>query len=623
MQMTNPAIQDHTTGNQKRSIFRAFDNLSLRVKLLLGLLIIYLIPNLVGIFAFQQQSNSAQQAATTEAAHIAQIIAIEASQDETGLQQFITLLSNHQQGDAEVVNLDKLILADPDINGIGKVFAHDQNGEVSATLKDGQTRTFLENDTSAPAGTPAVVVATKDTAGKITGAIIVDYTNLYMELQQSSRNTINTLIVLNVLGFLVALVISQYITASISDPIVQLKDAALQLGLGQLNTPILVRKSSEEVGTLATTISRMAAQLQGLIDNLEQRVSERTQALERRSTQIKTAAEIGNAAASIHDLNALLNQTVQLISLRFGFYHTGIFLLDENEEYAVLRAANSEGGQRMLARGHKLQVGHTGIVGNVSQTGQARIALDVGQDAVFFDNPDLPGTHSEIAVPINVSGKTIGVLDVQSTAVAAFTQEDATILRIVADLLAASIENSRLIAESQTAVETASRAYGEVTVQAWKDRFESRPTQGYRSSGQGTAIQIDENAEWTQDAIRSAMDEKVVASNDHLTLHVPILVRGQTIGIIKLQKPNQTQWTEIETQAAQALAEQLSGALDSARLYEDSQKQAMKEKIISEATARVGSALNIENILQVTADELNRALGSSEIILQLSPDKTS
>ena len=621
MQTTNSAIQDDTTRDQRRSIFRAFDNLSLRTKLLLGLLLIFLIPTLIGVYSIQEQSKSAELAAATEAHHIAEIIALEASQDDAGLQTFILTLHNNLQQDAEVVNLDKLILADHAPADIGTVFTDDKNGEVAATLKDGQTRTFLETSTTPPGVNQATVVAMKDDTGKVVGAVIVDYTTLYTELQQATNNTIRTLIVFNVLGLLLALVIGQFVTDSIANPIIQLRDIAVQLGLGRLTTPMLVRKSSDEVGTLATTISKMASQLQGLIDGLEQRVSDRTQALERRSTQIQTAAEIGNAAASIHDLNTLLNQTAQLISLRFGFYHTGIFLLDAKEEYAVLYAANSEGGQRMLARGHKLQVGHTSIVGKVSQSGQPRIALDVGQDAVFFDNPDLPDTRSEMALPIVVSSKTIGVLDVQSTNEAAFTQEDATILRIVADLLAAAIENTRLLAESQAAVETARRAYGEIAIQAWKDRFKTHSSQGYRSSGSGNTIQIDSGTDWSQDASRSALEGKVIASTEGTTLNVPILVRGQTIGVIKLEKPNQAQWTELETQAAQSLADQLSGALDSARLYEESQKQATKEKIISDATAKVGSAINIENILQVTVDELNRALGSSEIILQLAPNK--
>jgi len=619
--MTKITSLDKIPEQQGRSIRFAFDNLSLRTKLLLGLLLVYLIPSLVGVYAIQQQSKGARQAAIAEATNIAGIIALEARQDEAGLQEFILALHNSQKRDFEVINLDKVILADAIPQGVGTTFANDPNGEVTATLKDGQPRAFVEVSVDYPQGINQIAVPMKDDTGRITGAVIVDYTSLYVELQQATNSTVSILIVLNILGFLLALVIGQFMTESISSPIIKLKDAAIQLGLGRFNTPILARRSSDEVGTLAASIGKMAAQLQGLIDNLEQRVADRTRALEYRSTQIKTAAEIGNAAASIHDLDNLLGQTAQLISTRFGFYHTGIFLLDSKEEYAVLQAANSEGGQRMLARGHKLQVGQSSIVGNVSKNGQSRIALDVGQDAVFFDNPDLPGTRSEMALPIIANAKIIGVLDVQSTKEAAFTQEDATILQLVADLLATAIGNSRLLAESRIAAETARRAYGEVAVQAWRERFKAHPGQGFRSSGQGIVVQIDNGAGWTPDASRSVLEGKVVPSNDGTTLHVPILVRGQTIGVIKLEKPDQAQWSEIQTQTAQALSDQLSGALDTARLYEDSQKQAAKEKIISDATARVGSALNIENILQVTADELYRALGGSEIILQISPDR--
>ncbi|MCK7516902.1 MAG: hypothetical protein MZV64_03845 [Ignavibacteriales bacterium] len=75
----------------------------------------------------------------------------------------------------------------------------------------------------------------------------------------------------------------------------------------------------------------------------------------------------------------------------------GIFLMNANNEYAVLAASNSEGGQKMLAGNHKLKVGHVGIVGNVAMTGMPRIALDTGADAIYFNNPDLPETRSEMA----------------------------------------------------------------------------------------------------------------------------------------------------------------------------------------------------------------------------------
>ena len=164
----------------------------------------------------------------------------------------------------------------------------------------------------------------------------------------------------------------------------------------------------------------------------------------RRATQLAVASEVARDAAAILDVEQLLDETVRLISERFGFYHAGVFLLDDKREYAVLHAASSDGGRRMLERRHKLKVGEVGIVGFVIGTGEPRIALDVGKDAVHFANPDLPDTRSEIALPLAVRGQVIGVLDVQSTEVGAFTEGDVATLQTMADQLAVAIESARL-----------------------------------------------------------------------------------------------------------------------------------------------------------------------------------
>jgi GAF domain-containing protein/CheY-like chemotaxis protein len=173
---------------------------------------------------------------------------------------------------------------------------------------------------------------------------------------------------------------------------------------------------------------------------------------ERRATQLAAAAEVARDATAILDVDQLLNETVHLISEQFGFYHAGVFLMDERGEYAVLRAVSSEGGRRMLERGHRLKVGEVGIVGYVASTGESRIALDVGEDAVHFVNPDLPDTRSEIALPLISRGRIIGVLDVQSTEPTAFTEEDEAVLRTMADQLATAIENARLFSETEQAL---------------------------------------------------------------------------------------------------------------------------------------------------------------------------
>ena len=193
--------------------------------------------------------------------------------------------------------------------------------------------------------------------------------------------------------------------------------------------------------------------LRELQSTLELRIIERTGEAERRAKRLKLAAEIGSATASFRNLDALLVEAVGLLGRGFDFYHAGIFLVDDQKKYAVLRAANSEGGGVMLKHGHKLEIGQVGIVGYVADTGRPRIALDVGADSVYFNNPDLPNTHSEMALPLSISGRILGVLDLQAIESNAFVPDDIETLQVVADQLAIAIENSRLLEQSLAAVD--------------------------------------------------------------------------------------------------------------------------------------------------------------------------
>jgi putative methionine-R-sulfoxide reductase with GAF domain len=213
--------------------------------------------------------------------------------------------------------------------------------------------------------------------------------------------------------------------------------------------------------------------LQAVRESLERQVAERTGDLVARSTQLldanrrleasvqtsqkratllQASAEVSRAVAQIRELDHLLPQVTRLISKHFGFYHAGVFLIDKASHYAVLRGASSAGGQRMLARQHRLRVGSQGIVGYVTVTGKTRVAMNVGADAVFFNNPELPDTQSEMAIPLRVGAELIGALDVQSTEDAAFTEEDVTVLELLADQITIAIENARLNRESQRAL---------------------------------------------------------------------------------------------------------------------------------------------------------------------------
>jgi len=376
--------------------------------------------------------------------------------------------------------------------------------------------------------------------------------------------------------------------------------------------------STDEVGLLSSTFNNMTRRLRDQVTDLEKRVAERTQALEQRAQQIQAAADIGNAAARIRDVKYLLPQAVQMIALRFNYYHVGIFLLDEKGEYALLTAANSEGGQRMLARKHKLPVGKVGIVGYVTATGQPRIALDVGQDAIFFDNPDLPETRSEMALPLLAGEKVLGALDVQSTQEAAFSEDDIVTLKVLADQLSIAIENANLFAETQLAAEAARRAYGEVSIHDWQKLLqEKQETLGYVSFQEDQAVPVSgESQPGFQEA---AATGKPAISNDGTTLHVPIAVRGRSIGAIQIDKAQGSgRWSQDDIEVAHSLAEQLSTALESARLYGDASRRANRERLLSEISAKVGATIRMDSILATAVEAVGRAFSDSDVILQIN-----
>jgi putative methionine-R-sulfoxide reductase with GAF domain len=225
-------------------------------------------------------------------------------------------------------------------------------------------------------------------------------------------------------------------------------------------TQIEFEKTTERSETLVS-------ELQNERTNLELRIEERTQALDKRTNQLQAVAESGRSITTFRNLSELLRQAAEIIHKNFEYYHVGIFLLDERREYAVLAASNSEGGQRMLERQHQLKVGGASIVGYAIEHAEARIALDVGQDAVYFDNPDLPQTRSEMALPLIVSGQILGALDVQSTEAQAFTEDDVATLQILAEQIAVAIQNANLFSEAEKSLEAARIGYGEISREAW------------------------------------------------------------------------------------------------------------------------------------------------------------
>ena len=364
-------------------------------------------------------------------------------------------------------------------------------------------------------------------------------------------------------------------------------------GVRQANVLDLNKELSQQI----TDKEQLARELEELKNRLEHHV-------EKQLVELKSAAQVAREAAAIHDLDRLLEDTVNLISDRFGFYHAGIFLLDDQREYAVLCAASSEGGKKMLARQHKLPVGKVGIVGYAAGTGEPRIALDVGSDATFFNNPDLPQTRSEAALPLKSRNIVIGILDVQSAQSNAFSDDDVVILQTLADQLALAIDNARLFTGTQNTLKELASTNRRLVAQAWQPRvahirtaFSYEPIKGIKPGVTSPLRAITE---------------------DSRSLVSPIVFRGQALGSIVLQR-SETEpiWSKAEVEFFNTIVSQLGLAFENARMFEDMQEQAEREKLIGDISAKLWASSDIDTIVRTAVEEIGSSLNLTKAELEL------
>jgi GAF domain-containing protein len=309
-----------------------------------------------------------------------------------------------------------------------------------------------------------------------------------------------------------------------------------------------------------------------------------------------------------------------LVSEQFGFYHTGIFLVDDAGKYAVLKASNSEGGKRMLDRDHRLVLDSNSIVGYVTSRGEPRIARDVGADSVFFNNPDLPETRSEMALPLRVRGHVIGALDIQSTQTDAFSQEDISVLSTLADQIAIAIENARLFGQAQKALSDAQATYEKYVQQSWNSFVQQARHTGFIFDGkQVMPFDSQSKRDYVKPAIQTGSLSLEKSSE---TIAVPIKLRGQTIGFLDIRsKKGERMWTRDELTLLEAAAERAALALENARLVETAQRRAARERAIGDISSKIGAVSSFEYILQTAVEELGRKIGgATEVTLEIGND---
>jgi GAF domain-containing protein/HAMP domain-containing protein len=473
----------------------------------------------------------------------------------------------------------------------------DRYEEPSTTLSsnfDSMTKTMIEPDfytdefgTFLSGYTPIF-----SSTGERVGVLGVDISANTIVAQE--RAYLARLILIYLIS-LVFLAIGGVIAANyLAKPIIGLRDMANKISAGEFNFRITDIPRTRELAELALDFNSMTENLSTLINDLEQRVGERTTGLTKKSEQLRAASYIARQTSEAQDLVSLLNIVVNLITDQFGFYHAGIFLINETGDEAVLQTASSEGGKRMVERGHSLTVGSQSIIGYVASQKKVRIALDVGVDAVFFNNPDLPLTRSEVALPLLVRNRVLGVLDIQSDQPQAFRLDDMDVLQTLSDQVAIAIENARLLDESQTAL-LQLEAVSTIRIQeAWNKKLQ------------------EQKHAFTYTPLGVRADSSSNETNDN-SLKAAISLRGQKIGAISLSKKDKTNWSKIDEDMISEIANQVGLAVDNLRLLEEAQQRARQEQTIGELATRFSQSLDIDGLLQTAARELGQLPDISEV----------
>jgi GAF domain-containing protein len=189
------------------------------------------------------------------------------------------------------------------------------------------------------------------------------------------------------------------------------------------------------------------------------------------------------------------------------------------------------------------------------------------------------------------------------------------ILQALADQMAAAIQNRQIFEHSQQSLANLQQAHAAISQEAWQNLLRARPGQGLRLTAGGHPAQA--VGPWLPDMIQAQRSAQLV-QEDAFTLALPLKIRQQVAGVLRLSKPRDGRpWSHAEIDLLQTLADRLSAALETARLFEETQRRAERERLTGEITARIRASNDQQAILEIAARELRRALNADRAQLAI------
>lgn len=452
---------------------------------------------------------------------------------------------------------------------------------------------------------------------------------------ENTANTVRTavirartfLLIFSLSALVVTFGVSYLLQRLVARRLGQVAETARHITAGHLMEVAEV-DSSDEIGEVVVAFNTMTARLRGMIDDLEGRVDERTQ-------QLETILELSQRLTGILDLSDLLREVVTLTKEKFGYYHTHIYLLESN----VLVIAEGYGlaGAELKRQGHTISLDASrSLVARSAREGRIIVVQDVRNDPTWLPNPLLPNTSSEIAIPIKSGSEVLGVFDVQSDRVEIWTHEDEAMLESLANQIATAIRNAQAFSETRTALYEAQRLQKLYTREGWEQLTQSQTTTDYESRHPSVppldkvatpeataALQQKQliHLRWPR-ASDASSDGENVAITQHNALATPLMLRGQVIGVLGIHDDDlDRRWTEDEMALMEAVSEQMSLALENARLFDETGRRANRERIIADMTQQVWASGDLEKVMQTAVEQLGVVLDASKVVIKLGTEE--
>ncbi len=397
---------------------------------------------------------------------------------------------------------------------------------------------------------------------------------------------------------------------TVAAPLNALRAAVAAVGRGEfrMNTP--GDEGNDEISALVRVFVDTRDQVDNLFTDMQYR-------LRQSNRDIEATQEISRVAASETDLNVLMNRVVNSIIEYFpNIYHAQIFLNDSDNHYAVLHASTGEVGQMLLARGHRLAVGSVSVIGQVTERGQVIVARNTAASEVHRRNEFLPETRAELAIPLRFGDTVIGALDVQSKQSDSFKPDQVVILETLADQVTVAIRNAQLYEQSIRSLQELELRNQESSLAAWSEYM----------LDQRQHILVDEAGN-PSDVVPTSLREAALRNkqtivgeptpNNTIPVIVPILYRGQALGAVEWELPEQD-FDYNRVLLAEELVNRLGISLENARLFQESQRATERERLVNEISTQLVGQTDIDAILQTAVREVGKALRIPHVNIRLT-----